>query len=88
MKNKSQIFARPPYLCTTKSAIFNHGIMKKKIIIAALTGICVVIGIFSFAANQKTSMDAKGKKLVVFFSRTGENYNVGMIKKGNTSLPT
>ena len=67
MKNKPQIFARPPYLCTPKSANFNHGTMKKKII-AALIGICVVIGIFSFAANQKTSMDAKGKKLV-FFSR-------------------
>ncbi len=29
-------------------------------------------------------MSHKGKTLVVFFSRTGENYAVGNIKKGNT----
>ena len=27
-----------------------------------------------------------GKKLVVFFSHTGENYNVGYIEKGNTHI--
>lgn len=60
--------------------------MKKKTIIAALTGICAIIGIFLFAANKKTDMNTKGKKLIVYFSRTGENYNVGFIKKGNTRI--
>lgn len=31
-------------------------------------------------------MKTDGKKLVVFFSHTGENYNVGHIKKGNTHI--
>ena len=29
-------------------------------------------------------MNTEGKKLVVYFSHTGENYNVGVIEKGNT----
>ncbi|MBD5358908.1 MAG: flavodoxin [Bacteroides sp.] len=37
--------------------------------------------------NQKTeNMKTEGKKLVVFFSHTGENYNVGYIEKGNTHI--
>ena len=37
--------------------------------------------------NQKTeNMTTDGKKLVVFFSHTGENYNVGYIEKGNTHI--
>lgn len=37
--------------------------------------------------QQKNSKDSKVKKsLVVFFSRTGENYSVGNIKKGNTHI--
>lgn len=31
-------------------------------------------------------MNTEGKKLVVFFSHTGENYNVGYIEKGNTHI--
>lgn len=31
-------------------------------------------------------MKNEGKKLVVFFSHTGENYNVGYIEKGNTRI--
>ena len=31
-------------------------------------------------------MKTNGKKLVVFFSHTGENYNVGNIEKGNTHI--
>lgn len=34
------------------------------------------------AADMKT----EGKKLVVFFSHTGENYKVGYIKKDNTHI--
>lgn len=37
--------------------------------------------------NQKIeNMTTDGKKLVVFFSHTGENYNVGYIEKGNTHI--
>lgn len=31
-------------------------------------------------------MKTEGKKLVAFFSHTGENYNVGNIRKGNTHI--
>lgn len=31
-------------------------------------------------------MKTDSKKLVAFFSHTGENYNVGFIEKGNTSI--
>lgn len=36
------------------------------------------------SAEQKTSADAK--VLVAYFSRTGENYGVGVIEKGNTEI--
>lgn len=32
------------------------------------------------------SMAVESKKLVVYFSRTGENYGVGVIEKGNTEI--
>lgn len=35
---------------------------------------------------EATDMKTEGKKLVVFFSHTGENYKVGYIKKGNTHI--
>lgn len=41
----------------------------------------------SFAQNKKQKKVMTNKKtLVVFFSRTGENYGVGNIKKGNTHI--
>lgn len=46
-----------------------------------------MLGIFSCQAKQpKENMKIEGKKLVVYFSRTGENYNVGVIEKGNTHI--
>ncbi len=36
--------------------------------------------------TQNKEMKNDGKKLVVFFSHTGENYNVGFIEKGNTHI--
>ncbi len=36
--------------------------------------------------TQNKEMKTDGKKLVVFFSHTGENYNVGFIEKGNTHI--
>ncbi len=53
--------------------------------------ILLTVGIAAFAScgqdnkQQKTKMNSK-KTLVVFFSRTGENYAVGNIKKGNTHV--
>ena len=35
---------------------------------------------------SKTALNNDLKKLVVFFSHTGENYNVGYIEKGNTHI--
>lgn len=36
--------------------------------------------------KENKNMKTEGKKLVVFFSHTGENYNVGVIEKGNTHI--
>lgn len=58
----------------------------KKIIIYVLMA---MFGIsFSAYAQEKTNAaDTMGKKiLVAFFSRAGENYNVGYIEKGNTRI--
>ena len=61
--------------------------MKKNLLTMALVGICALIGVSQLAAKQtKTEMKAEGKKLVVYFSHTGENYNVGVIEKGNTRI--
>ena len=61
--------------------------MKKNLLTVVLTGICIMLGIFSCQAKQpKENMKIEGKKLVVYFSRTGENYNVGVIEKGNTHI--
>lgn len=61
-----------------------------------LLGLCALLGMNSCSAaasnseetNKKTDTEMKtdGKKLVVFFSHTGENYNVGNIEKGNTHI--
>lgn len=36
--------------------------------------------------NTETDISVSNKTLVVYFSRTGENYGVGNIKKGNTHI--
>ena len=61
--------------------------MKKKLLTIALAGVCVLLGASALAAKlTKTDMSTEGKKLVVYFSHTGENYNVGVIEKGNTHI--
>ena len=61
--------------------------MKKKFLTIVLAGIYAILGISSCQAKQpKVNMNTKGKKLVVYFSHTGENYNVGVIEKGNTHI--
>ena len=68
----------------------------KKLFTTALVVLFSMLGICSCAAktNENNSntekktenMKTEGKKLVVFFSHTGENYNVGYIEKGNTHI--
>lgn len=71
--------------------------MIKKLISTALIDLCSLLGMTSCASNDRqdktndheiepTDMNTEGKKLVVFFSHTGENYNVGYIEKGNTRI--
>ncbi|MCH5312607.1 MAG: flavodoxin, partial [Prevotella sp.] len=61
--------------------------MKTNLLTVALAGICAIFGICSCQAKQaKEEMNKEGKKLVVYFSHTGENYNVGVIEKGNTHI--
>ena len=59
--------------------------MKK--ILSILTVLCIC-GISAFAQNTapKENIMKDKKVLVAFFSRTGENYNVGNISKGNTHI--
>lgn len=66
----------------------------------ALTVLALCLGLILLAAScsastkdngenkkEKTeNMKTDGKKLVVFFSHTGENYNVGYLEKGNTHV--
>lgn len=67
----------------------------QKILTIATMLMCPMLGMASCNTDSaKTSetnkneneMNTKGKRLVVFFSHTGENYNVGVINKGNTHI--
>ena len=70
--------------------------MKLRFVKPLLLGLCALLGLNSCSAeankskenNKKTNTEMKtdGKKLVVYFSHTGENYNVGYIEKGNTHI--
>ena len=68
--------------------------MKKilTLIIAVLTAACLSTACASDSSqnkaitNEETTMKTDPKKLVVFFSHAGENYNVGYIDKGNTHI--
>lgn len=67
----------------------------KKFLKTVLVALCAIYCLSACASNNsdkqtnkedKTIMNTDGKKLVVFFSHTGENYNVGYIEKGNTNI--
>ncbi|MDE7409313.1 MAG: flavodoxin [Muribaculaceae bacterium] len=67
----------------------------KNILKTLLVTLCSISCLSACASNNsdkqtnkedKTIMNTDGKKLVVFFSHTGENYNVGYIEKGNTHI--
>ena len=65
-----------------------------KIIKTLLVALCPISCLTACASNNSDEINKKaniemntdGKKLVVFFSHTGENYNVGYIEKGNTHI--
>ena len=58
--------------------------MKRKLFLLASIAICLA---GSLSAQNKTSKETKmGKSLVVYFSLAGEQYNVGNITEGNTSI--
>ena len=48
---------------------------------------CIGLALLASAFILQTAVQAAGQKvLVAYFSRTGENYNVGYIRKGNTEI--
>lgn len=70
--------------------------MKLRYVKQLFIGFFALLGLNSCSAaasksdelNKNTNIEMKtdGKKLVVFFSHAGENYNVGNIEKGNTHI--
>ena len=66
----------------------------KKILALIFSALIPVFCNTAYASNtseegiktEEKTMNMDGKKLVVFFSHTGENYNVGYIEKGNTHI--
>ena len=71
--------------------------MIKKLFSFLCVGLCTVSSLTACAStakqeNKETAdqtteeVNMDGKKLVVYFSHTGENYNVGYIEEGNTAI--
>lgn len=61
--------------------------MKKVILTMIVLLVSAICGHVCAQTKQTKSMVKNGKKvLVAYYSRTGENYAVGVIKKGNTHI--
>ena len=71
--------------------------MIKKLFSFLCVGLCTVSSLTACASNAKQEnketanqttkeVNMDGKKLVVYFSHTGENFNVGYIEEGNTAI--
>ena len=71
--------------------------MIKKLFRFLCIGLCTMSSLTACASNArqenketadqtKEEVNMDGKKLVVYFSHTGENYNVGYIEEGNTAI--
>ena len=71
--------------------------MIKKLFSFLCVGLCTVSSLTACASNAKQEnketadqtteeVNMDGKNLVVYFSHTGENYNVGYIEEGNTAI--
>ncbi len=52
--------------------------MKKFLILLAAVGLFLTVG--------ENIVSAQGKILVAYFSRTGEEYSIGRVSKGNTAI--
>lgn len=57
----------------------------KMFLFALLTVSALFIG-FKANAQERKMINKNAKALVVYFSRTGEQYSVGNITKGNTAF--
>lgn len=51
-----------------------------------LTALAVIFNLFNANVNAKEKGENMSKNLVVYFSRTGEQYGVGNITEGNTAI--
>ncbi len=58
--------------------------MKKSILFTLV--LALLVGFCGSAAAQQTPEANETNILVLYFSRTGEQYNVGVIEKGNTAI--
>lgn len=59
--------------------------MRKTLLVLTMFCVCWISAFAQNTVSKKNGMKDK-KVLVTFFSRTGENYNVGNISKGNTHI--
>lgn len=55
----------------------------KRLFVLILTTLCITAG---FAQSGNTGAERKNKALVVYFSRAGENWAVGVVDRGNTAV--
>ena len=60
--------------------------MLKNLAVLGMAGTCGLLFSQKGAAGQMDFGAYKGKILIAYFSRTGENYGVGNIAKGNTEI--
>lgn len=60
--------------------------MLKNLAMLGMAGTCGVLFPQKGSAGQMDFAAHKGKILIAYFSRTGENYGVGNISKGNTEI--
>lgn len=70
--------------------------MRIRLLGILVAGLCSLLGVTSCSAGsadkdndnnvKSTDMKTDAKKLVVYFSHAGENYNVGYITIGNTHI--
>lgn len=65
--------------------VFNAKGVKMKKILSILTMVVAILGINNHSKAEENNMSGK-KTLVVYFSKTGEQYSVGEISEGNTAI--
>jgi len=59
----------------------------KRFVVLMIMILFAVSAVFCGGTEEKTvTVNSDAKALVIYFSRTGEQYNVGVIEKGNTAI--